>query len=112
MIHWEKWIQIIGKIIVKKIEAEDIKELLAPLLERVDRLRDTVDNRYAKLENVITSQKSEVSSEIHKLEETITLQQEELKSSFSLQIQENNLKVQQIAYENVELKWENRDLKE
>ena len=41
--------------------------------------RETVDNKYSKLEDVIITQKSEVSNEIHKLEETITSQREELK---------------------------------
>ena len=57
-------------------------------------------------------QKSEVSNEIHKLEQTITLQREELKNSLLHQIKENNMKVQQMVNENVELRQENRNLKE
>ena len=66
-----------------KMETDNIKELLVPLLEKVDRLRETVDNKYSKLEDAITTQKSEVSYEIHKLEETITSQREELKNSIT-----------------------------
>ena len=87
-----------------KTETVNIKEILVPLLEKVDKLRETVDNKYSKLEDAITTQKSEVSNEIHKLEKTITLQREELRNSLSHQIQENNLKVQQMVNENVDLR--------
>ena len=98
--------------ITAKTEMDNIKELLVPLLEKVDELRETVNNKYSKLEDAITTQKSEVSNEIHKLEETITLQREELKNSLLHQIQENNLKVQQMVNKNVELRQENQNLKE
>ena len=90
--------------ITAKTEVDNIKELLVLLLEKVNELREIVNNKYSKLEDVITTQKSEVSNEIHKLEETITSQREELKNSLSHQIQKNNLKVQQMVNENVELR--------
>ena len=94
-------------LITAKTEMDNIKELLVPLLEKVDELKQSVDNKYSKLEDAITIQKSEVSNEIHKLEQTITSQREELKSSLSHQIKENNMKVQQMVNENVELRQEN-----
>ena len=69
--------------ITAKTETDNIKKLLVPLLEKVDELRETVNNKYSKLEDAITTQKSEVSNEIHKLEETITSQREELKNSIA-----------------------------
>ena len=98
--------------ITAKTEMDNFKELLVPLLEKVDELKQSIDNKYSKLEDVISIKKSEVSNEIHKLEQTITLQREELKNSLSHQIKENNMKVQQMLNENVELRQENQNLKE
>ena len=70
-------------LITAKTEMDNIKELLVPLLEKVNELKQSVDNKYSKLEDAITIQKSEVSNEIHKLEQTITLQREELKNSIA-----------------------------
>ena len=64
------------------------------------------------MEEAITIQKSEVSSEIHKLEKSITSQREELRTTFTHQINKNDMKVQQVLNENMELKQENKDLKE
>ena len=99
-------------LITAKTEMDNFKELLVPLLEKVDELKQSIDNKYSKLEDAITIQKSEVSNEIHKLEQTITLQREELKNSLSHVIKENNMKVQQMLNENVELRQENQNLKE
>ena len=95
-----------------KTEMDNFKELLVPLLVKVDELKQSIDNKYSKLEEAITTQKSEVSSEIHKLEKSITLQREELRNTFLHQINKNNMKVQQVLNENMELKQENQNLKE
>ena len=95
-----------------KTEMDNFKELLVPLLVKVDKLKQSVDNKYSKLEEAITIQKSEVSSKIHKLEKSITSQREELRNTFSHQINKNNMKVQQVLNENMELKQENQNLKE
>ena len=95
-----------------KTEMDNFKELLVPLLEKVDELKQSIDNKYSKLEEAITIKKSEVSSEIHKLEQTITSQREELKNTFSYQINESNTKVQQMLNEIMELRQENQNLKE
>ena len=54
--------------------ADNLKSLLIPLMEKVDKLRESVDNKYVKLEDAITMQRREVSQELHKFEETITTQ--------------------------------------
>ena len=95
-----------------KTEMDNFKELLVPLLEKVDELKQSVDNKYSKLKEAITIQKSEVSSEIHKLEKSITSQREELGTMFTQQINKNDMKVQQVLNKNMELKQENKDLKE
>ena len=95
-----------------KTEIDNFKELLVPLLEKVDDLKQSVENKYSKLEEAITIQKSVVSSELHKLENTITSQREELRTTFTHQINKNDMKVQQVLNENLELKQENKDLKE
>ena len=95
-----------------KTEMDNFKELLVPLLVKVDELKQSIDNKYSKLEEAITTQKSEVSSEIHKLEKSITSQREELRNTFLHQINKNNMKVQQVLNENMELKQENQNLKE
>ena len=95
-----------------KTEMDNFKELLVPLLEKADDLKQSVENKYSKLEEAITIQKSVVSSEIHKLENTITSQREALRTTFTHQINKNDMKVQQVLNENMELKQENKDLKE
>ena len=52
--------------------ANNFKSLLIPLMEKVDKSRESVDNKYAKLVDAITTQRREVSQELHELEETIT----------------------------------------
>ena len=95
-----------------KTEMDNFKELLVLLLEKVDELKQSVDNKYSKSEEAITIQKSVVSSEIPKLEKSITSQREELRTTFTHQINKNDMKVQQVLNENMELKQENKDLKE
>ena len=43
--------------ITAKTEMDNIKELLVPLLEKVDELKQSVDNKYSKLEDAIKIQK-------------------------------------------------------
>ena len=93
-------------------ESNNLKSLLIPLMEKVDKLRELVDSKYTKLEDAIKMQKKEVSQELHKLEETITTQRVEIKDSLTNQIQESNMKVQQVINENVVLRQENQNLKD
>ena len=93
-------------------ESNNLKSLLIPLMEKVDKLRESIDSKYTKLEDTITAQNKEVSQELHKLEETITTQRVELKDSLTNQIQESNTKVQQVINENVVLRQENQNLKD
>ena len=96
---------------VGTIESNNLKSLLIPLMEKVGKLRESVDSKYTKLEDAITMQKKEVTQELHKLEETITTQHAELKDSLTNQIQESNMEVQQVINENMALGQENQNLK-
>ena len=44
-----------SNLIIAKTEMDNIKELLVPLLEKVDELKQSVDNKYSKLEDAITN---------------------------------------------------------
>ena len=96
---------------MRATESNNLKSLI-PLMEKVDKLRESVDSKYSKLEDAIAMQKKEVSQELHKLEETITIQHTELKDTLTTQIQESNTKVQQVINENVILRQENKNLKD
>ena len=90
----------------------NLKSLLQPLIEKVDELRDMVDNKYAKLETAISTQKQEVSEELHKIDESISRQTDEIWGSLMTWIEENNRKVQWVLDENTTLRKENASLKE
>ena len=94
------------------IESGNLRNLLIPLMEKVDQLREAVDSKYTMLEDVITTQKKEVSEELRKIDETITMQRSELRESISTQIQENNSKMQKVLDENAVLRKENSNLKD
>ena len=81
-------------------------------MEKVDKLRESVNSKYSKLEDAIVMQEKEVSQELHKLEETITTQHTKLKDTLTNQIQESNSEVQQVINENVVLRQENKNLKD
>ena len=78
----------------------------------MDQLREAVDHKYTKLENTITTQKQEMTQEIQKLESTITTQRDELRKSITQQMDENNIKVEQVLTENGLLRLENESLKD
>ena len=46
------------------------------------------------IENAITTQKKEVSEELHKIEKSIANQQSEIKDSLAARIEENRIEVQ------------------
>ena len=81
-------------------EDNNLQKLLLPLINKVDQLREVVDHKCTKLEDTITSQKQEMTLELQKLEKTITTQREEIKLSITHQMQENNIKIEQILTEN------------
>ena len=39
------------------VSSDNLKSLLIPLMEKVDKLREAVDTKYEKLENTINTQK-------------------------------------------------------
>ena len=59
---------------LKEVIGPLIAEVTQPLLTELKLLRESVDSKYSKLEETITSQRQEVAEEIHKLESTITKQ--------------------------------------
>ena len=80
-----------------------LKSLLGPLIEKVDQLRDAVDSKYTKLEAAITTQKQEVSEELHKIENMISNQRDEIKDLLAARIDKNSKKVQRVPDESVAL---------
>ena len=62
-------------------KSEELKEVIGPLIAEVTQplltelklLRESVDTRYSKLEEAITSQCQEVMEEIHRLESSLTM---------------------------------------
>ena len=97
---------------IEDLNIGNLKTLLGPLIEKVDQLRDAVDSKCTKLELAITTQKHEVSEELHKIEESISNQKSEIKDSLATRIDENSKKVQRVLDENVTLRKENTSLKE
>ena len=93
-------------------ESNNLKSLLILLMDKVDKLRESVDSKYSKLEDAIAMQKKEVSQELHKSEETITTQHTELKDTLTNQILESNVRVQQVINKNVAFRQENQNLKD
>ena len=64
----------------KKEELKDvigplIAELTRPLIAKMKLLRESVDNKYNKLEDAISSQCQEVTEEIHELEVSLIKRQ-------------------------------------
>ena len=65
-------------------KGEELKEVIVPLIAQVTQplltelklLRESVDTRYSKLEEAITSQCQEVTEEIHRLELSLTTQKD------------------------------------
>ena len=83
--HWAKKANMSNlENITESAEAkkEELKDVIGPLIAEVTRpliaemklLRESVDNKYNKLEDAISSQHQEVTEEIHKLEVSLTKQ--------------------------------------
>ena len=51
---------------------ENLKSLLILLMDKVNQLRESMDRKYTKLEDAISTQKREVLGELHKIDEMIT----------------------------------------
>ena len=54
---------------------ENLKSMLLPLMEKIDQLRESMDRKYTKLEDAISTQQKEMSAELRKIDETIATQQ-------------------------------------
>ena len=81
-------------------------------MEKADQLREVVDTKYEKLENAITTQKKEVSEELHKIEESISTKCTELKASLTNKMEESNKKLEKEMYGNASLRKECSSLKD
>ena len=79
---------------MEDVNLGNLKNLLVPLIEKVDQLRESVDTKYGKLESAILTQRRKISEELQKIENSITTQQSEIKNSLTLWINENSHKVQ------------------
>ena len=101
------------------IANSNLEGALGPLVQEIKLLRESfdekcskLDDKYTRLENVITSQKNDVSTEIIKLNESITAQKMELTATVETRIRASNEKLEQVLHENMSLKKSNVALQE
>ena len=92
---------------------------LGPLVQEIKLLREScdekysrLDDKYTRLENVIISQRNEVSTELVKLNDTITAQKTEITATVETRIGASNEKLEQVLQENRSLKKSNMALQE
>ena len=97
---------------LKEVIGPLIVEVTKPLLEEVKLLRESVDSKYSKLEDTITSQRHEVMEEIHKLEETLTMQKDAVAKDLLNKISQNQCSIGNILEKNKSLEKENPQLHE
>ena len=80
--------------------------------QKYSKLEDSMDNKYDKLERVMTAHRQDVSNEIQKLEQTLTLQSTDLSKKVQLQMEDNSEEINKLKGENRFLKRENNYLTE
>ena len=102
---------------VKKEELKDaigplIAEVTRPLIAKMKLLRESVDNKYSKLEDAISAQHQEVAEEIHKLEVSLTNQKEKANADLLNRINSNQQTIENILKRNQSLEKENTTLKD
>ena len=66
-------------------------------------LRESVDSKYSKLEDAISSQRQEVCEEIHRLEETLTSQKNAMNEELVSRINTNQKSIESILERNQSL---------
>ena len=71
-----------------------------------------LDDKYTKLEIVITSQKKEMSEELNKLQDSISNQKVVITTSVNEKIDKSEAKIEKILQENISLKKSNAALQE
>ena len=89
-----------------------IAEVTQPLLTELKLLKESVDTRYSKLEEAITSQHQEVTEEIHRLESLLTTQKDLANADLLQKINYNQELINSVLKRNTSLEKENMVLKE
>ena len=97
---------------LKEVIGPLIAEVTQPLLTELKLLRESVDSKYSKLEETITSQRQEVAEEIHKLESTITKESNVANTELLYKINSNQEMINKVLIRNDGLEKENMALKE
>ena len=92
---------------------------LGPLVQQIKLLQESFDDKYShldekytRLEAVITSQKEEGATKIGKLQESITSQKRELSNAVEQKIEHTNQQLEQVLKENTSLKKANVQLQD
>ena len=101
-------------------KSEELKEVIGPLIAEVTQplltelklLRESVDTRYSKLEEAITSQCQEVMEEIHRLESLLMKQKDMANTELLQRINSNHEIINSVLKRNNSLEKENMVLKE
>ena len=101
-------------------KSEELKEVIGPLIAEVTQplltelklLRESVDTRYSKLEEAITSQCQEVMEEIHRLESSLMKQKDMANTELLHRIKSNHEIINSVLKRNNSLEKENMVLKE
>ena len=101
-------------------KSEELKEVIGPLIAEVTQplltelklLRESVNTRYSKLEEAITSQHQEVMEEIHTLESSLMKQKDMANTELLHRINSNHEIINSVLKRNNSLEKENMVLKE
>ena len=88
-----------------------IAEVTQPLLMELKLLRESVDTKYSKLEEAITSQHQEVTEEIHRLDSSIMKQRDVANTELLYRINSNHEIINSVLIRNDSLEKENKALK-
>ena len=97
---------------LKDIIGQLITEVTRPLVAKMKLLRESIDNKYNKLEDAISSQYQEIVEEIHKLEVSLTNQKEKANTELLSRNNSNQQMIENILQRNKSLEKENTTLKE
>ena len=97
---------------LKEVIGPLIAEVTQPLLKKLKLLRESVDSKYSKLEEAITSQRQEVTKEIHRLESSIMKQSDVANTELLHKINSNQEMINRVLIRNDSLEKENMALKE
>ena len=97
---------------LKEVIGPLLAEVTQPLLTELKLLRESVDSKYSKLEEAITSQHQEVTEEIHRLESSIMKQRDTANTELLHRINSNHEIINSVLIRNNSLEKENMALKE